>query len=110
MRLGIVGFARQSTRDHADVDIVPAGTRPKRVGVLHHGSSGVERAATERNLQNAGYQGYSALYMRPEGIRYASAADFKAPVRAAIETAGYAIIANVGDQPSESYERKLVTV
>jgi predicted secreted acid phosphatase len=60
-----------------------------------------ERAATERNLQNAGYHGHAALYMKPEGARYASAADFKAPVRAAIEAAGYAIVANVGDQPSD---------
>ena len=60
-----------------------------------------QRAATERNLQNAGYQGYSALYMVPEGMHYASAADFKAPVRAAIEAAGYNIIANMGDQPSD---------
>ncbi|MGE0257184.1 MAG: HAD family acid phosphatase [Alphaproteobacteria bacterium] len=60
-----------------------------------------QRAATERNLQNAGYQGYAALYMRPEGSRYASAADFKAPVRAAIEAAGYTIVANMGDQPSD---------
>ena len=60
-----------------------------------------QRAATERNLQTAGYQGYAALYMVPEGIRYASAADFKAPVRAAIEAAGYAVVVNMGDQPSD---------
>jgi predicted secreted acid phosphatase len=60
-----------------------------------------QRAATERNLQNTGYQGYSALYMVPHGTHYASAADFKAPVRAAIEAAGYTIIANMGDQPSD---------
>lgn len=60
-----------------------------------------QRAATERNLRDAGYQGYAALYMKPPGVRYPSAADFKAPVRAAIEAAGYAIIANVGDQPSD---------
>jgi predicted secreted acid phosphatase len=60
-----------------------------------------QRAATERNLQNAGYEGYSALYMVPEGMHYPSAADFKAPVRAAIEAAGYTIIANMGDQPSD---------
>jgi HAD superfamily, subfamily IIIB (Acid phosphatase) len=39
--------------------------------------------------------------MVPEGARFASAADFKAPVRAAIERAGYTIIANMGDQPSD---------
>jgi predicted secreted acid phosphatase len=60
-----------------------------------------QRAATERNLQDVGYQEYSALYMVPEGIRYPSAADFKAPVREAIEAASYTIIANMGDQPSD---------
>jgi predicted secreted acid phosphatase len=60
-----------------------------------------QRAATERNLQNAGYQGYAALYMVPDGVRYPSAADFKAPVRSAIAAAGYTIIANMGDQPSD---------
>ena len=60
-----------------------------------------QRTATERNLRKAGYEGYSALYMVPEGAHYPSAADFKAPVRAAIEAGGYTIIANVGDQPSD---------
>jgi predicted secreted acid phosphatase len=60
-----------------------------------------QRAATEQNLREAGYQGYSALYMVPEGAHYRSAADFKAPVRAAIDAAGYTIIANMGDQPSD---------
>ena len=60
-----------------------------------------QRAATEQNLRKAGYEGYSALYMVPEGMHYSSAANFKAPVRAAIEAGGYTIIANVGDQPSD---------
>ncbi len=60
-----------------------------------------QRGATEQNLRNAGYEGYSALYMVPEGTHYPSAASFKAPVRTAIERAGYTIIANVGDQPSD---------
>jgi acid phosphatase len=60
-----------------------------------------QRAATERNLRAAGYEGYSALHMVPEGARFASAADFKAPVRVAIERAGHTIIANMGDQPSD---------
>ncbi len=60
-----------------------------------------QRAATERNLRAAGYEGYAALHMVPEGARFASAADFKAPVRAAIERAGHTIIANMGDQPSD---------
>ena len=59
------------------------------------------RAATERNLNAAGYKGYEKLYMAPDGARFVSAADFKAPIRAKIEQAGYKIVANIGDQPSD---------
>ncbi len=60
-----------------------------------------QRAATERNLCKAGYEGYTRLYMVPDGAHYASAADFKTPVRMQIERKGYTIIANMGDQPSD---------
>src|ERR1700744_2781156 len=60
-----------------------------------------QRKATERNLDAAGYKGYQKLYMVPDGAHFPSAADFKAPIRAEIEQAGYTIIANIGDQPSE---------
>lgn len=60
-----------------------------------------QRAATERNLRDVGFIGYTALRMVPNGAHFASAADFKMPVRAGIEQAGYTIIANVGDQPSD---------
>ena len=60
-----------------------------------------QRQATERNLAAAGYTGYQKLYMVPEGAHFPSAADFKAPIRAEIERAGYKIIANIGDQPSD---------
>jgi predicted secreted acid phosphatase len=60
-----------------------------------------QRVATERNLLTAGYGGYAKLYMVPNGAHFTSASDFKAPIRAKIEQAGYTIIANVGDQPSD---------
>jgi predicted secreted acid phosphatase len=60
-----------------------------------------QRAATVRNLANAGYTGYAGLFMEPVGAQYASAADFKAPQRAHLEDQGYTIIANLGDQPSD---------
>jgi acid phosphatase len=60
-----------------------------------------QRAATEGNLVNVGYGGFARLYLVPEGAHFASAADFKAPIRAQIEQAGYTIIANMGDQPSD---------
>jgi predicted secreted acid phosphatase len=60
-----------------------------------------QRAATERNLQAVGFTGYARLNLVPPGAHFASAADFKAPIRAGIEQDGYTIIANMGDQPSD---------
>jgi acid phosphatase len=60
-----------------------------------------QRAATERNLAEVGYTGYTRLIMEPDGAHYVSAADFKAPQRQAIEQQGYTIVANMGDQPSD---------
>jgi predicted secreted acid phosphatase len=60
-----------------------------------------QREATQRNLAAAGYRGYERLYMVPNGARFASAADFKAPIRSEIEQTGYTIVANMGDQPSD---------
>ena len=41
--------------------------------------------------------------MAPDGADFATATDFKTPVRAGIEEAGYTIIANIGDQPSDLF-------
>jgi predicted secreted acid phosphatase len=60
-----------------------------------------ERAATEQNLHQAGYDGWAKLIMRATGSSTPSAADYKAPERAKIEAAGYRIIANIGDQKSD---------
>ncbi|MET0454096.1 MAG: HAD family acid phosphatase [Mycobacterium sp.] len=60
-----------------------------------------QRAATERNLAAVGYTGYRDLVMEPVAGHFDSAADFKAPQRALIEQRGFAIIANLGDQPSD---------
>ncbi len=60
-----------------------------------------QRAATERNLSDVGYRGYSRAYFVPDGSHFATAVDFKAPIRAQIEQMGHTIIANIGDQPSD---------
>ncbi|GBQ84276.1 acid phosphatase [Gluconacetobacter johannae DSM 13595] len=65
------------------------------------GRGEAERAATADNLTHAGYRGWAGLYLRAPGPATPSAADYKAPVRAAIEGRGYTIIANMGDQPSD---------
>ncbi len=58
-------------------------------------------AETAANLRQAGYGNWDGLFLEPQGSRFASAADFKAPTRAAIETQGYTILASVGDQRSD---------
>jgi len=60
-----------------------------------------ERAATEANLKHVGYDGWVGLIMVPPQQRPASIVDFKTPARAKIESEGYTIIANVGDQQSD---------
>ncbi len=60
-----------------------------------------QRAATERNLADVGYTGYTRLIMEPADAHFVSAADFKAPQRQAITSEGYTVIANMGDQPSD---------
>lgn len=39
--------------------------------------------------------------MVPDGRHFASAGDFKGPVRAGMGREGYSIIANMGNQPSD---------
>ena len=60
-----------------------------------------QRAATRLNLRMQGYGDHRGLYMPARGQHFASAADFKVPQRQKIEAAGYTIIANIGDQPSD---------
>jgi predicted secreted acid phosphatase len=59
------------------------------------------RAGTEANLRRVGFDGWEKLILEQPGRTYASAADFKAPQRRAIERAGSRIILNIGDQPSD---------
>lgn len=61
-------------------------------------SLGLQTAA---NLHHAGYGDWAGLLLEPTGSRFASAAGFKAPTRAAIEARGYTILATVGDQRSD---------
>jgi predicted secreted acid phosphatase len=59
------------------------------------------RAATEKNLKDAGYDGWTELIMRPDGSSTATVAQYKAPERAKIAAKGFTIIANIGDQASD---------
>ncbi len=56
---------------------------------------------TAANLRRAGYEDWDGLFLEPQDSHFASAADFKAPTRAAIERRGYTVLASVGDQRSD---------
>ena len=58
------------------------------------------REATQRNLRGEGYE-FAGVVLSPEGARFTSAADFKAPERRKIVEQGYTIILNMGDQESD---------
>ncbi|MBM3541222.1 MAG: acid phosphatase [Alphaproteobacteria bacterium] len=58
------------------------------------------RAATERNLQAAGYANWTGLVLRPDDSSAPNAA-YKGPARCRLEAQGWTIVLNVGDQPSD---------
>jgi acid phosphatase len=59
------------------------------------------RKPTQENLRKAGYQQWSALYLRPDEYKPESIGWFKTQARKKIEAKGYTIIANIGDQFSD---------
>jgi len=59
------------------------------------------RDGTARNLEAVGYKGYAALTLKPDDLHVDSAITYKAAERAKIQSQGYRIIANVGDQWSD---------
>jgi predicted secreted acid phosphatase len=60
-----------------------------------------ERVPTSQNLAAAGYQGWSAIYLKPDDYKENSAIPFKLHARESIEKQGYIIIASIGDQNSD---------
>lgn len=60
-----------------------------------------EREATVQNLTNAGYRGWSGLFLKPDDYDKPSASAFKAHIREQLTQKGYTIVASIGDQPSD---------
>ena len=56
---------------------------------------------TEKNLSNAGYRGWDGLYLRDPATRGRPVSEHKIKARKDIESRGFTIIANVGDQESD---------
>ncbi len=59
------------------------------------------RAATQKDLAEAGYWGWSGLFLKPSSYREASIIPFKSGVREMLTEKGYNLILNVGDQDSD---------
>lgn len=59
------------------------------------------RATTERELQKAGYAKWNGLYLLPPSYPDRSVIPFKSGVRQALESQGYRIVLNIGDQWSD---------
>jgi acid phosphatase len=59
-----------------------------------------ERAATEKNLKAAGFDGWDGLMLRPEHDNR-TVSDYKSGTREKIAEQGYTIIVNAGDQRSD---------
>jgi len=58
------------------------------------------RAATERNLQAAGYE-WTGVLLKPDAMRTTSAVEQKAAERKKLVEQGYTIVVNMGDQMSD---------
>jgi hypothetical protein len=69
-------------------------------GASRPSSSPRLRAATERNLQAAGYE-WTGVLLKPDALSTQSAVEFKAPERKKLMDQGYTIIVNMGDQMSD---------
>jgi hypothetical protein len=64
------------------------------------GRGEASRAHTDHNLQTQGFTNYKALYLKPAGSTLSTVA-YKSGARTDIESQGYRIVANVGDQYSD---------
>ena len=68
---------------------------------LLSGRAESQREATDANLRAIGYTDFEELILKPAGTVVNSAVEYKAPVRQRIESQGWTIVLNVGDQQSD---------
>ncbi len=59
------------------------------------------REATIRNLENAGYHGWKAIFFKPNDYHQPSVVPYKTHARQIIEKQGYEIVESIGDQWSD---------
>jgi predicted secreted acid phosphatase len=60
-----------------------------------------DRAGTERNLRDVGYDTWTGIYYKPTSDPTLTTAAFKTDVRRKLMQEGYVIVANIGDQDSD---------
>jgi predicted secreted acid phosphatase len=58
------------------------------------------RAATERNLREAGYSDWAEVVLKPSNVKLTTV-EYKSGVRKKITEQGYTVVASVGDQMSD---------
>lgn len=107
------GFAYDSKAFNAWVETATAPAIPgtlrlykeaERLGVrviFLTGRPDTQRAATEKNLHAAGFDGYVQLLMRGPGDAKLTAVEFKSAQRARMAAEGYTLVLSVGDQWSD---------
>jgi len=59
------------------------------------------RAATEKNLTNAGFKNWDGLSLKDENYKEKSVSTYKTRARSLVEQQGYEIVLNIGDQQSD---------
>jgi predicted secreted acid phosphatase len=65
------------------------------------GRKETDRASTERNLRDVGYETWTKIFFKPTTDIMLTTAGFKIDVRRQLTKEGYVIVANVGDQNSD---------
>lgn len=65
------------------------------------GRKPLTRLATVTNLKSAGYNKWQQVYFKPQRYQKGSVVAYKAGIRKQIETKGYTIVENIGDQKSD---------
>jgi acid phosphatase len=82
----------------------PPGTTCTKVAVFFitgRIQSAEHQKSTETNLTNAGYRDWDGLYMRDPATHGQPVSEHKTKARIDIESKGFTIIANIGDQDSD---------
>ena len=82
-------------------NVSPAGNCTKVAVFFITGRGTAAQSWTEQNLRNAGYRDWDGLYLRDPSTKGRPVSEHKTKARMDIESRGFTIIANIGDQESD---------